>query len=196
MSVFVRWYGSILQGDVVENQEKGILSGMVAVRIQVQGMTATALFAPSHVYASAEEIKGNFPIISSDSPIISENPREITRNDAKISIGDMNILKFKEENWDHQRNHLRIDALDQFYEMWKASCAPIFKPLKVEGNPEELAEAFKNYDGVIYNTDAPVVTLPPDKPQPIVSDKRMAELKTELKKSLKPVEAKQLSLFD
>ena len=186
MSVFVRWYNSILQGEVVENQEKGILSGMVAVRIQVQGMTATALFAPSHVYASADEIKGNSPKISPDSPKISEKPRDISRNDAKNSIGDLNLLKFKEDNWDHQRNHLRIDALDQFYQLWRVNMA---LRLGTIPQPSMKMEA-------PLTPDEATVTLPSHKPQPIVSDKRMAELKTELKKSLKPVEAKQLSLFD
>lgn len=219
MSVFVRWYGSILQGEVVGNQEKGILSGMVAVRIQVQGMKATALFSPEHVYASAEEIKGNSPKISSNSPKVSKNPRKISRNEnfeqcqerinealmkadpldfleVEAPESVMNVLRFKQENWDHEHNHLRIDKLDEFYEMWKAACAPIFKPLMVEGNPEELAEAFENYNGVIYILDEASVTLPSHKPQPIVSDKRMAELKAQLKKSLKPVEATQLTLFD
>lgn len=219
MSVFVCWYGSILQGEVVENQEKGILSGMVAVRILVQGAKATALFAPGHVYASVEDIKGNSPQISANCSKTEQKPREIPRNEGFEScqkrINDallkadpldfikveapesvMNVLRFKQENWDHEHNHLRIDKLDEFYEMWKAACAPIFKPLKVEGNSEELAEAFENYNGVIYIPDEASVTLPSHKPQPIVSDKRMAELKTQLKKSLKPVEAKQLTLFD
>ena len=215
MSVYIRWYGSIVQGEVVENQEKGILGGLVAVRIQVQGMKATALFAPAHVYQSEKDAlekeddprssrhkefvtsaSGNSPEKFVSAPKVAEKPREISRNEAEISIKDLNVLQFKQENWDHERNHLRIDKLDEFYEIWKASCAPIFKPLKVEGNLEVLAEEFKNYDGVIYNPEAAVTTLLNPEPKPIVSDNRMAELRQQLKKTIKPVEAKQLSLFD
>ena len=118
--MFVRWYGSVLQGEVVENQEKGILSGMIAVRILVQGAKATALFAPEHVYASVEDIKGNSPQISANCSKTEQKPREIPRNEGFEScqkrINDallkadpldfikveapesvMNVLRFKED---------------------------------------------------------------------------------------------------
>lgn len=210
MSVFVRWYGSVLQGEVVENQEKGILSGMVAVRIQVQGAKATALFAPEHVYASVEDIKGNSPQISANCSKTEQKPREIPRNEGFEScqkrINDallkadpldfikveapesvMNMLRFKEENWDHEHNHLRIEAIDEFYRLWRDNMA-----MRLGTNKPHTAIKME----APLTPDEALVTLPSHKPQPIVSDKRMAELKAQLKKSLKPVEAKQLTLFD
>lgn len=210
MSVFVRWYGSILQGEVVGNQEKGILSGMVAVRIQVQGMKATALFAPEHVYASAEEIKENSPKISANCSKIAENPCEISRNEnfeqcqerinealmkadpldfIKVEVPEsaMSVLRFKQEHWDHEHNHLCIDALDEFYRLWRDNMT-----MRLGTNKPHQAMKME----APLTPDETIVTLPSHKPQPIVSDKRMAELKTQLKKSLKPVEAKQLTLFD
>lgn len=210
MSVFVRWYGSILQGEVVENQEKGILGGMVAVRIQVQGMKATALFTPSHVFASAEEIKGNSPQISANCSKIAEKPRKISRNEnfehcqerinealmkadpldfIKVEAPEsaMSVLRFKQEHWDHEHNHLRIEALDKFYRLWRDNMAIRLGTNKPQ--PVMKMEA-------PLTPDEASVTLPSHKPQPIVSDKRMAELKKQLKKSLKPVTVTQLSLFD
>ena len=210
MSVYVRWYSSILQGEVVENNEKGILSGMVAVRIQVQGMKATALYAPAHVYTSPKQISGNIPQISANSSKIEQKPREISRNESfehcqerinealmkadpldfiKVEVPDavISVLRFKQENWDHQRNHLRIDALDKFYQLWRDSMA-----LRLgTGRPQPTMKMESP-----STPDEALVTLPSHKPQPIVSDNRMAELRTQLKKSLKPVEATQLSLFD
>ena len=210
MSVFVCWYGSIIQGEVVENQEKGILSGKVAVRIQVQGMKATALFSPEHVYASAEEIKGNSPKISANCSKIAENPRKISRNKnfeqcqerinealmkadpldfIKVEVPEsaMSVLRFKQEHWDHEHNHLRIDVLDEFYRLWRDNMA-----MRLGTNKPQPAIKIE----APLTPDEASVTLPSHKPQPIVSDKRMAELKAQLKKSLKPVEATQLTLFD
>ena len=179
--VFVRWYREILQGEVVENDRQDQLAGMVAVRIQIQGVFVTALFTPGHVYQSKDEaeIKGNSPIISSNSPKVDTEEREISRTDPEISkseaiissnspkvdteereisrtdpeiskseaiisrtdpeiskseaiISDIEtndpgvassdgwkiLQQFKTEHWDHERNHLRIDALDEFYRLW------------------------------------------------------------------------------
>lgn len=183
MSVFVRWYGSILQGEVVENQEKGILGGMVAVRIQVQGAIATALFAPEHVYDSLQKTCGDYPKY-----IMRPAERIHKRTDNPIiPHRDLNVLKFKEEHWDHEHNHLRIDALDEFYRLWRDNMA-----MRLGTNKPQPAMKVETPS----TPDEALVTLPSHKPQPIVSDKRMAELKKQLKKSLKPVTVKQLSLFD
>ena len=179
MSVYVRWYGSILQGEVVENQEKGILGGMVAVRIQVQGMKATALFMPGHVYASAEEISGNHPQNRVSPTKVAEKPREIPRNEGfelhqerinealmkadpldfvKVEVPEsaMSVLKFKADHWDHERNHLRIDALDEFYRLWCDDMAvrlgtdnpkPAMK-MDAPSTPDETAAITKPYSPI------------------------------------------------
>lgn len=129
MSVYVRWYGEVLQGEVVENRRTDSLGDMVAVRIKIQGANATALFTPQHVYASPELIKGNSPIISQSAPKVSENPREISRNEklspvaahvTGISALEGILEAFKAEHWDHEHGHLRIDALDEFYQLRRA----------------------------------------------------------------------------
>lgn len=153
--VFVRWYGDVLQGEVVENDRKDLLAGMAAVRIPIQGVRITALFHPDHVYNKWEEAanvsypvsfpkpadiihinpqhvyqsegeaKGNSPIISSNSPKVATEASEISRTEpeeAKSYIADVYantmIQRFKSSHWDEARNHLRIDALDEFYRLW------------------------------------------------------------------------------
>lgn len=194
MGVFVRWYGSILQGEVVENQEKGILSGMVAVRIQVQGAKATALFVPEHVYESMDAASASYPVKTPDKAI-ADLIQVHKEQFAKESVGDFirsainlqSVENFKAANWDHEHNHLRIDALDQFYRLWRDNMA-----IRLGTNKPQPAMKME----APLTPDEASVTLPSHKPQHIVSDKRMAELKGQLKKSLKPVEAKQLTLFD
>lgn len=123
--VYVRWYSSVLQGEVVENDRKDQLAGMVAVRVEIQGVRITALFHPQHVYQSEAEAKGNSPIISANSPKVATEAREISRtepSEVKSYIADVyaNTLlqRFKADHWDEAHNHLRIDALDEFYRLW------------------------------------------------------------------------------
>lgn len=142
-TVYVRWYRDILlQGEVVENDRKDQLAGMVAVRISVQGVRITALFHPQHVYQSEDEAKGNSPTISPNPPKVATEAREISRTVPEVSIEDVIkcqremqknvsvagfvqksiniqvIENFKAANWDNERNHLHINALDEFYRLW------------------------------------------------------------------------------
>ena len=225
-TVYVRWYRDILlQGEVVENDRKDQLAGMVAVRIPIQGMRITALFYPQHVYQSEDEAKGISPIISPNPPKVATEEREISREIQKsteiicekiqdssknicsspehtefsyptkapgVAIADMIkghremeikeavarvIDKFKAAHWDNARNHLRIDALDEFYRLW----------LKTHDH--------RNKQTVTCTE----ITLPSHKTEHkshIVSDERMDQLKSQLKQSLKPQQKTvQLDLF-
>lgn len=53
---------------------------MVAVRIQIQGMHATALFMPDHVYDSPEQITEKSSINSPELAEVSQTPQEIFQN--------------------------------------------------------------------------------------------------------------------
>ena len=52
MIVYVRWYGNILQGELLD----GECMGMKQVRIPLDGHHAIALFMPGHVYDSPEQV--------------------------------------------------------------------------------------------------------------------------------------------
>lgn len=123
-TVYVRWYGQVLQGEVVENKEEGLLSGMVAVRIQIQGMHATALFMPEHVYDSPEQIAENSSINSPKLAKTSQNQGILAKSDV-LPANDRDMIEFfKRENWDHEHNHLRTDKLDEFYQLWRTVMRP------------------------------------------------------------------------
>jgi len=118
---------------------------------------------------------------------------QLETNDPVIASSDgwEMLQKFKAEHWDHEHNHLRIDALDEFYQLWKSLTSPI---LMVQNTDREtinkLAEEYVNYDSVL-------LCLEDSKPSHyLVSDERMEQLKSQLKQSLKPQQKTvQLDLF-
>ena len=114
-TVFVPWYGKVLQGIVVREKD---LMGMTAVRIPLQGQHPIALFTPGHIY-DTEEAAG----ISESVPKVATSVPKISENVPKVS--ELSQLEaFKKANWDTERNHLRTDALDEFYFLWKMEHTP------------------------------------------------------------------------
>ena len=187
-TVYVRWYGNVVQGELLD----GETMGMKHVRIPLDGHHPVALFTPQHIYDSPEQVTEKSSINVAKSVEISQNPPKIATEQPKIAKNDIlpaddrqMIEAFKQANWDHERNHLRIDKLDEFYQLWRMVMTPFgfFEHVPQSGTPQQKA----------------MPTIPPEPPKRIVSDAKMAEIKQELKKSLKPkktVKFVQLSLFD
>lgn len=115
-TVYVRWYGKLLQGTVVNDND---LMGMVAVRIPLMGTHPVALYTPSHVYTSADEAQQAPPRYASvsDSPVCC---RTTATNPSKAWQA---IQNFKQEHWDTSHNRLRIEALAEFYQLWRTAVA-------------------------------------------------------------------------
>lgn len=163
MTVYVRWYGNVVQGELID----GECMGMKQVRIPLDGHHPIALFTPGHVYDSPEQVTENSsinprksaeiskkaPIIAKNGPVVSPKPEMFSPKDI-LSADDRDMIEaFKRDNWDHERGHLRIDKLDEFYKLWRIAMTPF-------GFVE--AEA----------------------PKWIVSDEKMEELKQQLKEKL------------
>ena len=179
MTVYVRWYDNVVHGELLD----GECMGMKQVRIPLDGHHPIALFTKGNVYISPEqvteksslnprkfvEIAEKVPIIEKNGPIVSPKPEMFSPKDVLTADDREMIEAFKRDNWDHERNHLRIDKLDEFYKLWRIAMTP---PGFVEA-------------------EAPV-TLPSHKEEPvsaeapkrIVSDERMEELKQQLKEKL------------
>lgn len=156
MTVYVRWYGNVVQGELLD----GECLGMKQVRIPLDGHHPVALFTPGHVYDNPEQIAEKSSITLSKSAEISEKAPIIAKEEPKISPKDVlpaddreTIEAFKRDNWDHEHNHLRIDKLDEFYKLWRMAMTPF---------------------GFV---EAPA-------PKRIVSDEKMEELKQQLKEKL------------
>ncbi len=178
-TVFVRWYGKIVKGMIVDNNEVApALASMVVVRIPAQGVRASALFTPDHVYSSAElaGMKEHIKVVPTESPTFVPTA-EATPNDV-LSEAWRKLQEFKLANWDTERNHIKLSALNEYYDMWKEYVAGKC--------------GYRDYFKTIYET------------RKIVSDEKMAELKSQIKKALAPAKPKprktvkytQLSLWD
>ena len=113
--VFVPWNGKMLQGSLIS---ENYMMGMAAVRIPLQGCHPIALFAPGHVYRTPQEAG-----IAESVPKIEENVPKIEENVPRISEATK-CEAFKKSHWDHAHNHLMIDALNEFYSLWKAEHTP------------------------------------------------------------------------
>ena len=147
--VYVKWYGKVLDGELLEGEHLG----MKQVRIPLDGHHPIALFSPGHVYETVEqmqEIAKEVYIYPKEFP----KPSDIIHIEPSRKISDIltidrqSIEAFKQANWDHERGHLRIDKLDEFYQLWRM----IMKP-----------------DGIV-EAEAPVVTLPSHKPGPVITE--------------------------
>lgn len=140
-TVYVRWYGNVLEGEVVEGE--GFM-GMTPVRIPLDGHHPVALFMPQHVYESEELAKmQSFPVISPNTPRsfpefpgkTEEEPREISRTESKVDTDIDHLIDvwrqeknrhatdpvtlFKASHWDEAHNHLRTECLEEFYQLWR-----------------------------------------------------------------------------
>lgn len=174
--VYVRWYDNVLEGEVVDSRCTDQLADMVAVRIPIQGVHATALFAPGHVYASEDDASRQAALPARQRQVISEKGRVIEQERQVItakapSEAWMSMLQFKQEHWDHERNHLRIDALDEFYRLW---CSNIAMRMQTSHSVEAM-----KMEMPLTPAEAVLFRGTPQKPKPA-----------------KPVTATQLSLFD
>lgn len=124
-TVYVHWYGKLLQGTVINDHD---LMGMVSVRIPLQGGHPVALFTPGHVYESETAANG----IQAGEPhkkMAEDRTATSCKDSMQASTKDnpseawQPIQKFKQEHWDDEHNHLRIDAIEEFYRLWRTSVA-------------------------------------------------------------------------
>ena len=118
--VYVRWYGKVLEGEMLD----GELMGMKQVRIPLDGRHPVALFTPGHVYdTEAEALACGSP---QTKPVKQEIQAESRQHidDIMPAYDRLGIEAFKEAYWDHERNHLRIDKLDEFYKLWRMAMTP------------------------------------------------------------------------
>lgn len=121
--VYVQWYNSVLQGEVVANTTPNdrLLGSMVAVRIPIQGSHAVALFAPSHVYLSVDKLAQQKKELPTTAVVpVAVKPQESLPTTPEAW---QRIQAFKKEHWDANRNRLCLEAQEEFYEMWRDAVA-------------------------------------------------------------------------
>lgn len=127
MTVYVRWYGKVLEGELLD----GEVMGMKQVRIPLDGHHPIALFTPDHVYETTGDMLAAENLSKDQQELIETSNNEIkeallnTKPEDYLPADDrQSIEAFKQANWDHERNHLRIDKLDEFYWLWRMYMVP------------------------------------------------------------------------
>ena len=124
-TVYVRWYGQVLEGEVVSEHD---LMGMVGVKIPLMGMAPVALFTAGHVYATETEARGGghekLEADSWRSTSVTAKPQPaVSPAVTGPSPAWQRLQEFKLSHWDAEKNRLKVDALDEFYRMWRDSVA-------------------------------------------------------------------------
>ena len=117
--VYVRWYGKVLEGELLDGDQMG----MKQVRIPLDGRHPVALFTPGHVY----DTRSHPDLMESDQRPARKETLETRRPSPSdvLPANDRQMLEaFKRDHWDHEHNHLRIDALDEFYRLWRMAITP------------------------------------------------------------------------
>ena len=200
----MRWYGKIVEGMIVENNEvTPALASMVVVRIPVQGVRASALFTPDHVYSSAElaGMKEHIKVVPTFVPTFVPTD-ETTPNDV-LSEAWRKLQEFKLANWDTERNHIKLSALNDYYDMWKEYVAEKCGYREYPKHP--YVPEFNGWnDDIKQPSVGETISSAIKEAKRIVSDEKMAELKSQIKKALAPAKPKprktvkytQLSLWD
>ena len=133
-TVYVAWYGNVLQGRVVTNPtpQDALLGSMVAVQTTIQGTKVVTLFTPGHVYDSLDAVPVTCRSVCSnviDAPIPQtsppvERPVDSPKDDNATLIAHRQHYKeFKAAHWDNEHNRLQIDALEEFYAIFREGVA-------------------------------------------------------------------------
>lgn len=205
-TVFVRWYGKIVQGETIDRKghcDWPPFAEWIPVRMTipnsegdpiVPGVRNICMYHMNHVYASAEEAQqaeagATVPAAppSADVPTVSDSFTKASPSEAWQAI-----QKFKEEHWDQERNHLRIDALNDFYRLWRIAVAARYGVTIEEAPVTVVAVDPGSPDGdksatIIVDTETGEILpeLPAEvEHRPIVSEERYQELKEKMKVKL------------
>lgn len=205
-TVFVRWYGKIVEGMIVENNEvTPALASMVVVRIPVQGVRASALFTPQHVYPNSElaGMKEGIKFVPTQTPAIAP----VTENTPNDGVSELyrKLQEFKMANWDTEHNHIRLSALNEYYDMWREYVAEKcgYREYPYPKHPY-VPEFYGWNNGIKQPSVGETISSAIKEAKRIVSDEKMTEPKSQIKKVLasakpkppKTVKYTQLAFWD
>ena len=130
-TVYVSWYGKTLQGEVVPDDHRvPLFASMVHVRIPIQGTPAIAVFTPAHVYTTADGVPSGVPSKTDGVPsatmpgasaaVTAPSPSWST---PALDAHRARYRQFKADHWDEEHNRLRVDALEEFYQLFREGVA-------------------------------------------------------------------------
>ena len=196
-TVYFCWYDfqhkkeHTLTGEVVDNSDYQDTQWADFVYVRFQ---PSCVSAPIHHHFLPERLstdQSNVPhddcylMLQSSVPSAEVEPQQKAKDNPWLLM-----TEYKNQHWDTEHNHLHVDALDEFYRLWRIAINWRM------GNivSKELPKMKKEKPTTHKEASQPA--------KHIVSDEKMTELKEQLKEAVKPVEPKknpevtQLDLFD
>lgn len=205
--VYLNWYDFqkqteyICKGEVVDNElwAGTKQANMINVQFLIPGMSAPICH---HFHAEKLSLTpDNVPhddcyLVSGKNntayePLSGGNLRKPSTK-TNPSEAWQTIQKFKEEHWNQERNHLRIDALNDFYRLWRIAVAARYGVTIEEAPVTVVAVDPGSPDGdksatIIVDTETGEIL--PELPaevgaQAIVNEYRYQELKEKMKVKL------------
>lgn len=132
-TVYVRWYGKTVQGKAKGQAFPNgtpLMQRMLLVEIPVQSVNVLTAFLPAHIYDSAQQASDNPPQTPSHSPhpsfvhspgcepvssIPASPPSLYCESGSAIPLSTLRqrYRDFLAAHWDHQRNHLKVEYLQE-----------------------------------------------------------------------------------
>ena len=109
--VYVRWYGKVLQGELLD----GEYLGMKQVRIPLDGVRPVALFAPEHIYDTADCVGETTLAIEPQGTL--EPAGDVA---GTVVEAEGPVKMFVRDNWDETHQCVRVDKLEEFYQLWRS----------------------------------------------------------------------------
>ena len=202
MSVFVRWYNNVVEGSIVNEHD---LFGMVAVSIPVQGVQATALFTPQHVYKTLQDACGEYPKhFPTPKEIVHPEPHFSACETVSKAIEEVRVLsglpadifqqyialqQFKHDHWDNSRNMLQLAYWPEFDRLYHA-----YQRKRHEMKQPKQLQKTMNIEHPVTPQEA---ILPMAKPQPPVRTRPLRPVPaTSVAGPKKKTTVTELSLFD
>lgn len=219
-TVYFCWYDfqhkkeHTLTGEVVDNSDYQDTQWADFVYVRFQ---PSCVSAPIHHHFLPERLstdQSNVPhddcylMLQSSVPSAEVEPQQNSKANPWLLM-----TEFKNQHWDTEHNHIHVDALNEFYRLWRIAINwRIGKEIKEEYTkyPQFPKHPFvpewndwnngikpPSIEKTIKNAMDELKTIK----STIVSDEKMTELKEQLKEAVKPVEPKknpeviQLDLF-
>ena len=142
-TVYVRWYGKVCQAVTIDRKghcDWPPFADWIPVRMVipdsdgkpiVEGASNICMYYKLHVYATAEEAQQAEDAFRQSVQLPpATTPADSSAGDAPARSTTSNpserwqaLQKFKEEHWDQEHNHLRVDALEEYYQLWRVAIA-------------------------------------------------------------------------
>jgi len=183
-TVYLNWYDFnkkteyVCKGEVVDNSlwADSKYKDQVLVRFRPPSLPA----AICHHFPVEKLSVDSGHVPHDDCYLVCGNRRTIDEAKPQMCSASERLIRFKQEHWDAEHNHLQTEYLDEFCELWREVCT--------------LRMGMKATKPVTNTVQMEYPTTPAEaatSPKRIVSDEKMEQLKGELKELFKEPTSKE-----